>query len=155
MSTTTQRVGRFETLRPWQRGVLAGLVGGVVMGAAFVLLMPGLLGTAIPALVGLSGAAAGWVVHLSISAVFGVGFAAILQRMPAYGASVSSSVATGVTYGVVLWVLAAGIVMPVWLSAVGFPNAPGVPNLAAAGFTTHVVFGAVLGAAYRLFGPRR
>jgi uncharacterized membrane protein YagU involved in acid resistance len=134
----------------WQRGVGAGLIGGLAMGVLFSLLMPAAIENAIPALVGLSGGTAGWVVHMSISAVFGVVFVAMLTqpRLAAAAKSGVGVVGLGLAYGAVLWALAAGVVMPLWLSAVGFTSPPPLPNLALMGLLTHLVFGLVLGASY-------
>ncbi len=134
----------------WQHGVQAGLVGGLVMGVLFSLLMPPVIESGIPALVGLSGGIAGWFVHMSISAVFGVAFVAALThpRLAAVGTSPAGVVGLGLAYGVVLWVVAAGVVMPLWLSAVGFPSPPPLPNLGLMGLLTHLAFGLFLGASY-------
>ena len=134
----------------WQRGVEAGLIGGFVMGVLFSLLMPPVIENAIPALVGLTGGIAGWVVHMSISAVFGVVFVAALShpRLAAASESVGAVVGIGLAYGVVLWVGAAGVAMPLWLSAVGFPSPPPLPNLGLMGLVTHLAFGLVLGTSY-------
>ncbi|MDS0261018.1 histidine kinase [Haloarcula sp. S1CR25-12] len=112
--------------------------------------MPPLLESAIPALVGLSGGLAGWVVHMSISAVFGVVFVAALTqpRLAAVAESAGGVVGLGLAYGVILSVVAAGVVMPLWLSVVGFPSPPPLPNLGLMGLLTHLVFGLVLGASY-------
>ena len=149
----TQSLEQTEAVRDgrsWQYGVEAGLIGGLVMGVVFSLLMPPVIENAIPALVGLSGGIAGWVVHMSISAVFGVVFVAALAqpRIGAVADSAGGVVGLGLAYGAILWVVAAGIVMPLWLSAVGFPSPPPLPNLAVMGLFTHLVFGLVLGVSY-------
>jgi hypothetical protein len=58
------------------------------------------------------------------------------------------STGLGVAYGILVWFVAAGFVMPVWLQSVGFAGAPPVPNLAPMSLVAHVVFGAILGAIY-------
>ncbi|WP_336001273.1 histidine kinase [Halorientalis halophila] len=128
----------------------AGLAGGAVMGVLFSVLMTPVIEMAIPALVGLSGGVAGWVVHMSISAVFGVVFAALVTLTPLseFADQPLALLGLGLAYGAVLWIVAAGIVMPVWLSAVGFPMAPPVPNLSPLSLGTHLVFGAVVGLLY-------
>jgi uncharacterized membrane protein YagU involved in acid resistance len=120
------------------------------MGVLFSLLMPPVIENAIPALVGLSGGIAGWIVHMSISAVFGVIFVAILGQptLATRAKSIGGVVGLGLAYGVVLWVIAAGIVMPLWLSAVGFPSPPPLPNLGLMGLLNHLAFGLVLGVSY-------
>lgn len=136
----------------WFGGALAGVLAGVVMGALLMVTMRPVVEVAIPALVGLSGLPAGWVVHLVNSAIFGLAFAGIASAGPlaSYTDSPGTGLAVGVGYGVVVWVVAAALVMPIWLSAVGFPNAPAVPNFNATSLLGHVAFGAVLGAVYPL-----
>jgi uncharacterized membrane protein YagU involved in acid resistance len=120
------------------------------MGVLFSLLMPPVIENAIPALVGLSGGLAGWVVHMSISAVFGVVFVAALTapRLAGVAESASGIVGLGLVYGLTLWIVAAGVVMPLWLSAAGFASPPPLPNLGVMGLFTHLAFGLVLGGSY-------
>lgn len=134
----------------WRSGAVAGLVAGVVMGALMTTLMRGVIENAIPALVGLSGIGAGWVVHLGISTVFGLAFAAVASvgSVRGYVDAPGSGAVLGIGYGVVLWVVAAAVVMPVWLSAVGFPGAPDVPNVNVLSLAGHAVYGGVLGVLY-------
>jgi hypothetical protein len=137
----------------WRGGVVAGVVGAAVMAVLVSLMNPPTLAVAIPALYTLApppNGVAGWVVHLSHGAVFGVAFAA-LSRTDALSAvreNVLRSLAVGVVYGVVIWVVAAALLMPLWLAAVGFPNAPPFPNFALPSLLWHVVFGAVLGGTF-------
>lgn len=78
------------------------------------------------------------------SAVLGVVFGALVG---ASGRSDTGTLAgTGLAYGVVL----AGIVMPIWLSAVGFPMAPPLPNLDPMSLGGHAVYGVVLGVVYAI-----
>ncbi len=149
----TQGLGQPIAVRDgssWQHGVGAGLIGGLVMGVLFSVLMTPVIENAIPALIGLSGGIAGWVVHMSISAVFGIVFvaASTQPRLAAVGESLGGVVSLGLAYGVLLWVVAAGVVMPLWLSAVGFPSPPPLPNLGLMGLFAHLVFGVVLGVSF-------
>ena len=92
---------------------------------------------------------AGWVVHMSHSAVLGVVFAAVMGALGRFSDSVGATIGIGAVYGVVLWAVLAALVMPVWLGALGFPAAPPVPNFALPGsLPAHVVYGVVLGAIY-------
>ena len=58
----------------------------------------------------------------------------------------------GLGRGVVLWFVAAGIVMPAWLSLLGIPAT--ILNLSPTGFVGHALWGLVLGVAYREIGLR-
>ena len=65
------------------------------------------------------------------------------SRLISYRSRPLPTAVLGVAYGVAIWVVAAGFVMPVWLRALGV-QAP-VPNLTAAGLLGHVLWGATLG----------
>ncbi|MGM0398435.1 MAG: histidine kinase, partial [Halobacteriota archaeon] len=95
--------------------------------------------------------------HLGNSVVFGLVFAGAVIYLPAlsdYADRVTTSTGLGIAYGVLLWIGAAAIVMPIWLTAVGFPNAPPLPNLNPLSLVGHVAFGAVLGALFPVLGNR-
>lgn len=157
MATETERAERTATdtgvrAGNWKAGVLGGLAGGLVFGAMMSMMMTPVIEMAIPALYGIEGPAgiAGWVIHMSNSAVFGVVFAALAGLALGRHVSFGKSVGLGVVYGVLLWLIFAVFVMPVWLSAVGFPGAPALPNISVMSLVGHVVYGAVLGAVYPL-----
>lgn len=148
-TATQQRTGT-ETAFAWKPGLIAGLVGGVVMGIMLQTMMTPVIEMGIPAMYGLSGLAAGWVAHLFHAAVLGVAFAYIVNtagwadRAAEYG----SGIGLGLGYGVVLWIVLAVLVMPIWLSAVGFAGAPPFPNINVMSLVGHLVYGAVLGAVF-------
>jgi len=133
-------------LADWQAGVVGGIAGAAVMAVLVSVMNAAVLEAAIPALYGLSGGVAGWVVHLSHGAVLGVAFAAIADR--AVAGSTGPVVGLGLLWGVLTWAVFAALVMPVWLSAVGFPGAPPFPNVAPPSLLWHAVYGGVLGVAY-------
>ena len=148
-TATQQRTGT-ETAFAWKPGAIGGFLAGVVMGVMLTMQMTPVIEMAIPAMYGTSGLAAGWVAHLLHSTVLGIVFAFLLNtagwrdRASEY----LGGIGLGVGYGVVLWVVLAAIVMPIWLSAVGFPGAPGLPNFNPTSLVGHVVYGAVLGAVF-------
>lgn len=158
MSTETGAATGTETEESteWVAGAIGGVVGGIVFGAMIQLSMPQIIGGAIPALWGLSGLAAGWLVHLVNAAIFGLVFAAIVERagIGAYATDRRRAWAVGGVWGVVLWIVGAGLVMPIWLSTVGFPAAPPLPNLNPQTLPGHVVYGVVLGLAYPVVRSR-
>jgi len=133
----------------WVDGTAAGIVAGLAMGVFLSALTPETLERSIPSLVGLTGGVAGWVVHVSVAAVFGVGFATVIVWRPetVRGGTFGQVVAVAVAYAVVVWFVAFGLVMPAWL---GLLDGAGVamPNLTAMGLVAHVVYGLVLGATY-------
>jgi uncharacterized membrane protein YagU involved in acid resistance len=129
----------------WQRGVLGGVLGGIVFGVMVSMMMTPVIEKAIPAMYGLSGGLAGWVIHVSHGAVLGVAFAAVARdRLDSLG----ETVLAGAAYGIALWVLLAVLVMPVWLQTVGFGGAPAVPNISPKSLVGHAVYGLALGGAF-------
>jgi signal transduction histidine kinase len=126
----------------------AALVAGVAMGVVlqtFADTIP-----VIGSLYGVASPAVGWITHLFHSVVFGLLFVAALRR-PALRRrvdSLPSTVGVAVAFALALAVVAAGVVMPLWLNAVGVP-AP-VPRVFPAGLAGHLVWALVLGAGYRV-----
>ena len=126
-------------------GLLAGVLGGVVMMATLVLaaLMDGKAPGAVPAWFDPAqrdSALLGLVAHLAVSAIYGAVFAVLLQALgrvrPAWG---RGSWLKGLMYGVALFALAWFVVLP----AADSPllQLPPVDLLLG-----HVAFGLVLGA---------
>lgn len=148
--TATHEPTRTEstTLPAWQAGLAGGLAGGLVFGAMMSMMMTPVIEMGIPAMYGIEGPAglAGWFIHMSNSATLGVAFGALVG---ATGQSGTGPVAgAGLEYGIVLWVVLAAIVMPIWLGAVGFPGAPPLPNFNPMSLVGHAVYGLVLGGVY-------
>lgn len=131
----------------WISGVVAGVIGGIVFGVMSSMMMPQVIRQAIPALFGVSGQVAGWIIHLGFSGLFGVGFGALGGTL-GWGDSLAKSVGGGIGYGAVLWLVNIVFIWPAWLRAVGFPKAPALPNVAAMPLAGHLVFGFVLGIVY-------
>lgn len=134
----------------WLSGVAAGLVGGAIFGVILSIMMTPVITTAIPALYGAQGGGAGWIAHLVHSTLFGVIFAVLVTRpaLRPYTDHLSRSTILGLGYGLVLWLIAAGIVMPLWLQMVGFAAVPPLPNLDPLSLVGHLIYGAVLGVSY-------
>ena len=121
-----------------------GLAAGVAMGAFF----QATTGTlpVIGALYGASVSSVGWIAHLFHSAVFATVFTVARTELSVgpLGESLGAIVAAGLAYGVLLWFLMAGIVMSLWLNAVGV--ATPLPNLDPASFVGHLLWGGLFGA---------
>jgi len=150
MSTTTGNARPAGTASgSWQAGVIGGIVGAAAMGALILLMNDAVLAVAIPSLYGLAppqNPAAGLFVHISHGAVLGVIFAGIAGALDLD--STGKLAGLGVAWGVVTWVALAVLVMPVWLSAVGSPASPPLPNFAPPSLLWHVVYGLTLGVVY-------
>ena len=136
--------------RTWVAGAVGGLVAGVAMGVLLQVMMTPVIVAAIPALYGANGPVAGWAAHLVHSVVFGLIYAGVASNtlLSRYADDLGTGAGLGVAYGVVVWIVAAAIVMPVWLGAVGFPNTPPLPNFNPMSLVGHVVFGLILGVGY-------
>ena len=121
-----------------------GLAAGVAMGAFF----QGTTGTlpVIGALYGASVSSVGWIAHLFHSAVFATVFTVARSELTdgLFGDTVGVSVAAGVAYGLFLWFVMAGVVMSLWLNAVGI--ATPIPNLDSASLVGHLLWGGLVGA---------
>lgn len=140
----------FEAAWAPKGGAVAGLVATVTMSAAIAVMDLNTLRVTVAGLYGQSGSlVAGWVAHLVHGAFFGVVFATVLADPSLYRVrdSVPKSIGAGVVYGLVLAVVGAGVVMPMWLWAVGVA-APPVPNVTGPSLVWHLVYGVVLGAVF-------
>jgi len=134
------------------RAAVSGVVAGIAMGGVYWL-TSGVL-PIIGALYGVESLLIGWITHLFHSVVFALLFVA--------GASASVfedrvggplwSTLAGLSLGAALWLVAAGVVMPLWLRAVGVSAA--LPNLPATGLVAHAVWGVTLGYVYSASGGR-
>ncbi|MEF8856158.1 MAG: HAMP domain-containing sensor histidine kinase [Haloplanus sp.] len=124
-------------------GVIAGLIAGGAMGLVtqFVANRMAIIG----ALYGVDNAAVGWVIHQYHSVFFALVFVAATASWVRDTDS-RRLVTLGAGYGAVLWLVAAGLVMPLWLRAVGIP-AP-VPNLGLPSLLNHLLWGSVFGGVY-------
>ena len=127
---------------------LTGIFAGVVMGGFLVAttdLIP-----IIGALYGIMDPGIGWTTHLFHSVVFTMIYAAVYShpRVRKFSTNIRRGATLGVAWGIVLWLFAAGLVMPLWLSLVGVASM--LPNLPLIGFVSHVVWGAAVGLAYPL-----
>ncbi|MGM0590972.1 MAG: DUF6789 family protein [Halobacteriota archaeon] len=147
MSSTEMATPTVTEQGRWKGGVAAGLVASAVMGIMLTMQMTPVIQNAIPALYGLSGGAAGWVAHMAHGAVLGVVFAGTVEAIGS-GDDATKSAGLGIAYGVVLWIVLAAVVMPIWLGAVGFPGTPPLPNVNPMSLVGHIVYGVVLGVVY-------
>ncbi|WP_255198357.1 DUF6789 family protein [Halorarius litoreus] len=155
MATETRQRTGFELDEAWQGGVVAGLAGATVMTAVMLVMgaTPVIAG-AIPGLYTLAPPAnpvAGVIIHLSHGAILGVVFAGVVSAAGITDAR--TTVAVGIGYGIVAWVVLAALLMPLWLSAVGFQNAPPFPNVAVPSLLWHLVYGVVTGAVFTAVRP--
>ena len=125
--------------------VAAALFAGAVMTAVTTL-----LGGSTPVIGALYGAAdpfVGFITHEFHSVVFGLVYAGMLSAGPRrLTTGLKRRVGVAVAFGTVLWLFAAGIVMPIWLGLVGIPAS--VPNLSSSALVGHLVWALALAVTY-------
>ena len=123
----------------------ASLVAGAVMGG----LLQAAVGTVpvIGALYGSANVWVGWLTHAFHSVVFGLIYAGLVTLVPdGYGDGLRYY-GVAIAWATVLWLVAASLVMPVWLRLVGVPAM--LPNLQATLLGGHLVWGLTVAACYR------
>lgn len=143
---TSTQTALIADLADWKAGVIGGLGGGLVFGILMSMMMPDIIGGAIPGMYGFEGGLAGWTIHMAHSAVLGVVFAGFARAAPQY----TNTLGAGLVYGIVLWAILGAIVMPLWVGAV-LPATPPVPNVHPMSLVGHVVYGGLLGVLYAAF----
>ena len=132
-NVSTVGFGRIES-NQWLAGAAGGFLGSVLFGLIMTYVMPApLLEVVIPGMYGIEGPAllAGWAIHQFHGVVLGLAYVALVQAPGLRGraSETGGALGLGVAYGVATTVGLAVIVMPLWLSAVGFPMAPPFPNV--------------------------
>ncbi|WP_380678561.1 sensor histidine kinase [Salinigranum sp. GCM10025319] len=120
----------------------AALLAGALYGVASEALGGSV--AAIGVFYGIDDPVVGWYTHEFHSVVFAFAFAGLVSLAPArYRNHVPAYAAVGTAWGFVVWVVAAGVIAPVWLRLLGVP-AP-LPNLSTTLLVTHLLWGASLG----------
>jgi hypothetical protein len=137
----------------WSAGAVSGFVAAAVMGLAISLVQLDTLRIAIAGLYGFEGSLLlGWLFHLLHGTLFGVVFAAILSDPGLYRLTDWrwKTLVAAVVYALVLAVVGAGFVFPIWLELAGVTASAPVPNLTVPLVAWHLVYGLALGAVYPL-----
>lgn len=126
------------TSKQWAAGAAGGFLGSIPFGLMMMYVMPPpMLEVVLTAMYGIEGPAlaAGWAIHQFHGVIIGLGYVALVQfgGLSDTAEELSGSLVLAVAYGVLTTVVFAVLVMPIWLSVVGFPNAPPFPNFAIPG----------------------
>jgi uncharacterized membrane protein YagU involved in acid resistance len=120
-------------------GVVGGLVGGILFGA--MMQVTGML-EMVAGLVGQDSTGVGWLVHLGISVLFGLGYGLTLG---AVSRSWGHALGFGALYGMIWWVLGALLIMPAWMGMPVFQ----VGEMQLQSLMGHVLYGLALGAVFQ------
>ena len=161
MATETQTTTSVGTVPSgaWAAGAVGGFVGSILFGLIMQYVIPApILEMAIPAMYGIEGPAllAGWAIHQFHGVVLGLAYVALVQFSPLREPAkrLGPAIGFGIVYGVLTTVALAVLVMPIWLSALGFPGAPPFPNVAIPGTLVsllgHIAFAVPVAIAYAL-----
>lgn len=148
----------------WVRGAVGGFIGSVAFGLMMAFVMPPpLLEVVIPNMYGFAATPdapamlAGWAFHQFHGTVLGVIYVAYVEHPSIAGWSdprtIGGGILHGVIWGVITTLVFAVLVMPLWLQAVGFPEAPSFPNIGPGtlmGTIGHIVYAVPLGIFYAL-----
>jgi sterol desaturase/sphingolipid hydroxylase (fatty acid hydroxylase superfamily) len=148
----------FETGVSWRAGGVAGFVATAVMGVAISAMDLGTLRVAIAGLYGFEGSLiAGWAAHLLHGTLFGVVFSAVLADPGLLRVSewLWKTLVAGVVFGLVLAVVGAGVVLPIWLGVAGVEVGATVPFVTVPSLLWHAVYGVVLGVGFHVLDGRR
>jgi hypothetical protein len=148
----------FETTVSWRAGGLSGFVATAAMGTAISAMDLGTLRVAIAGLYGFEGSlVAGWAAHLLHGTLFGVVFAGVLADPGLHRVSewLWKSLVAGAVFGLVLAVVGAGIVLPIWLGVAGVEVGATVPFVTVPSLLWHAVYGVVLGVGFHLLDGDR
>lgn len=148
---TTEVADPFTSGVDWRAGAMSGFVAAAVMGITISLVQLDTLRVAIAGLYGFEGSLAlGWAFHLLHGTLFGLVFAAVLSDPGLYRLTEWrwKTVLAAVVYALVLAVVGAGFVMPLWLEIAGIGTPGGVPYVTVPLLVWHLVYGLVLGLAY-------
>ncbi len=141
-STASRTAAQHPTARSASIGrrVLAGVLGGLAGGAVFGMLMP-LMGMLpmLASMVGSSSAPVGFVLHLMISIMIGVGLTVLFGNhlLTKYG----RGTLVGLAYGAIWWVLGPLVMMPLMLGVPIF----GLDLSSVFSLMGHLIYGAILG----------
>jgi signal transduction histidine kinase len=130
--------------------VAASLLAGAVMAVPLQVLSGSV--PVIGALYGVTNLWIGWITHGFHSIVFGLVYGALVAGVPSSYGDRTRYVGVAIAWAVLLWLVAAGLVMPLWLSALGIETR--FPNLTLASLVGHLLWGLSLSGFYRL-GTRR
>jgi uncharacterized membrane protein YagU involved in acid resistance len=128
---------RATIVRRGLAGIIGGVAGGLVFGA--LMFMMGML-PMIASLVGSTSAAIGFVIHIGMSIMIGLGLTVLFGNLLL--TSYPRAILVGIVYGAIWWVLGPLVVMPMMFGMPLFT----IDTTALLSLMGHVIYGAILGA---------
>lgn len=131
--------------------VVGGVIGGVAGGVVFGVLM-GTMGMLpmVAGLVGSDAALVGFLVHMLISVILGIGFSLIFG---AQSSSYGQGARWGLVYGAIWWVLGPLVIMPLLMGmGLQFGMALTTPMLMS--LVGHILYGVVAGLVFAWYTQR-
>ena len=143
----TTSVGSASPGQRMATGALAGVVGGLVFGV-----MMGMMGMLpmVAMLVGSQAAAVGFIVHLLISAINGLGFGLLFGNRIG---TLQSGAIWGAVYGFAWWMLGPLLIMPT-LMGMGPQFGMAYAPMNVMSLLGHLIYGIVTGLVYPLLARR-
>ena len=121
----------------WKAGMISSLMGGLVFG-----MMMAMMGS-LPMIAGMVGSQSpvvGFIVHMMISAIFGILFALFARFVKL------NAVVVGIVYGGILWFIFPFIMMPMMMGQMAF-QFTAVSMMSLLG---HIIYGLVTGVSYKI-----
>lgn len=139
--------------RIWIDAAVAGVTAGVAMGVVMQYLLDDM--PTVGGLYGVEAAPVGWATHLFHAVLFALAFAALgsTEELRGYAGSPVTGVGLGLAWAAVLWLVAASVLMPLWMGVVGI-GTPDVPSVELMDGVAHAVYGVVLGCVFGFLRPR-
>ncbi|MFC6952664.1 hypothetical protein [Halorubellus litoreus] len=134
-------------LATWQAGVVAGVLGGVVMAVLYSVFQPSFLTASVPGIYGLDGASGlvGWTLHVSHAAVLGVAFVAGFEGLAdEEWATVTTTVAS-VAFAILVWGSVVLLLDPLWGGAADGGTGSSLLDVSLVGAAAHLAYGVVVG----------
>lgn len=128
-------------------GAIGGLAGGMVFG--MLMAMMGMLAV-VAGLVGSQSAAVGFVIHLAISTLLGLGFAVTVGAL---ATSYRTGAVWGLAYGAIWWVLGPLVLMPLMMG-MGLQFGAALTPMMLQSLMGHLLYGLVAGLVYAWYPTR-
>lgn len=164
---TEKGTGTERVVGPWDwvRGAVGGFIGSMAFGLIMAFIMPPpMLEVVIPNMYGVGATPedpaimAGWFFHIYHGVLLGLLYVAFVEWQPIRSwwdpRKISGGIVHGIIWGVITTVALAVIAMPLWLQAVGFPEAPPFPNIGPGsiiGLIGHIIYALPVGIIYALY----